>query len=221
MIKTIKRKILPLILAGGLLLGSNTANAEDKKESSPKVNASITWLLTDQHRGINRAELLIRDLPFNLDIYTILEDYGGSYFNGDSYFNKSRIQSLPLETEILGLSFGLGIVAQHKISSFFDSYSQIGIVGRLQGSPAEGLFGKIDLRYFPKERDLDAYMFLDMKNFYFDVLAGYNIDSENAFLILGVDYKLHKNFSVGLEASLSGQGKLKKDYVGIRAKLNF
>ena len=212
MINTIKRKILPLILAGGLLsLSGNAVKAEENAKPNPKVNASITRIETDQNQGINRAEIMVRDLPFNSDIYTIFEDYG------DSYFNKSRIQSIPIRTDNLGL----GIAAQHKTSSFFDPYSQIGVAGRVQGSPTKKSFGKIDLRYFPKEKDLEAYAFLDTKRFYFDIVTGYNIDSKNAFVMPGVDYKIHKNVSMGLETSLSGKDKLEKDYVGLRLKLNF
>jgi hypothetical protein len=208
MIQKIKRKLLPLVLAGGLALGGNIASAQDT--SAPKLNASLTRI-ESQESQINRAEIMARDLPFNSDIYALLEDYG------EGYFNKYRLQSVPLKTDNLGL----GLAVQHKSSSFFEPYNQIGLVGRLQGCPTKKTFGKIDLRYFPKEQDLGTYAFLDTPKLYFDVLAGYNLDSHSAYVVPGVDWKLHKNFSLGLEGSFSGEGKLEKDYVGIRAKLNF
>ncbi|MEA3514842.1 MAG: hypothetical protein U9R34_05165, partial [Nanoarchaeota archaeon] len=148
MMKTIKKRMLPVVLAGSLLIGaigSNPAIAQDQKPE-PKVNMALTRVQKDsvqkeESKGINCAEILVKNLPFNSDIYTVFEDYG------NSYYAKFRLQSLPVKFK----NSYFGLAAQHKNSTSFDSYNQFGLVGRLQGAPTENTFGKIDLRYFPRK----------------------------------------------------------------------
>jgi hypothetical protein len=210
--ENIKKTLVSLILAGCFLFGSKAEGAEDQEKQSIKGNAYITRIETDKGAGINRLETTLTGLPFNSDTYTLFEGYE------EGYYGKVRIQSLPINTG----NVSLGAAAQRKFAPFLpNADNQLGLVGRIQGSPIKNSFGKMDLRYFPKEKELDAYAFVDTEKVYIDVLACYNLDSKTAFLLPGMDYKINPNLSVGLEASMSGTSKLKTDYTGIRVKLSF
>jgi hypothetical protein len=206
--KKIKKKILHWILTGGLLLGTNIANAEDKT----KTNAYLTRVQKDQEEGINRAEIMINNLPLlNSDIYAFSEDYGYGHFN------KYRLQSFIPKLN----KPQIGLAVQHKSSSFFEPFNQTGLVTRLQGFPTEQMFGELNLRYFPIENTFELYGLIDTSNIFANLVGGHDANTGHAFLIPGIDYKPCTNFSAGIETSLSSQSKLKKDYLGLRFNLNF
>jgi hypothetical protein len=210
--KNIKKRFALLALAGSLLFGGSPVNGEEQEKTSPKGNAYVTRIQTDKGAGINRIETTLNGLPLNSDTYTIFEDYE------DGYYGKVMLQTLPLK--IGNASFGA--TAQRKFASFLpDSKNQLGLVGRIQGCPTKHSFGKIDVRYFPKKKEFDTYGFIDTKKIYIDILASHNLDSKKSFVLPGIDYKINPKLSVGLEASLSGTGKLDKDYIGARLKLSF
>lgn len=209
--KKFKKKLTSLILISGLFFGNNNHTIMAELKNPPKANVYFTRI-EEQNNKTNRVEAIVKNLPFNSDIYTLLENYN------TTYFNKYRIQTIP----IFNKNIGIGLTAQYKTSSFFEkAKKQLGLIGQLQGVPIDKIFGKIELRYFPRNKDIDAYLFLDTSRLYFDIFTGYNLDSHNTFMISGADIKLCKNFSMGIAGNFSGKEKLKKDYIGIRMKLNF
>jgi hypothetical protein len=213
-----KRMIVETMLGASLLFGSvaysqNTANAGE----APKANVTLTEVVDDKGGPISRAEALISKLPANADLYFTYEAR-----DGKEYY-KLRGQALLLK---LGQIVEAGIAAQYAASTGTEPAEQVGPVLRVKGSPIEGISVKADTRYFPKQNDLnkvlDGYLIVNGKHFFADLLWKYDLDSGKGSFRPGIDYKLGKNVYVGIEGKFAGEpDNLKKDYVGLRAKINF
>jgi hypothetical protein len=202
------------ILSGLISAGSMAGEVANKvkaycAEATP--TAVLTRVQNDEAEPVNRLEVL-GQLPGNLDYYGMAEE------QGDSNFWKARAQWLPLKKG--PLSFG--VVGQHMNGSKFPEHNEAGPVVRLSGKPVKGLFGKLDLRYFPDRESFDWYGLLNSKRFYADCLGVYNHETEKGFVRPGLDIKLGKDFSVGVEGKLAGhKDDLRQKYVGVRVKKKF
>jgi len=200
-------KIKATVLAGFIAFAplGNTA------EPIPKPSVVVTRIQNNEAEPVNRLEVLGK-LPLKGNYYGIAEE------QGDSSFWKARVQCLPLKKGPLSL----GVVARHMNGAKFPEHNEAGVVARLSGKPVKGLFGKLDLRYFPDRESIDWYGLLNSNRFYADCLGAYNHETEKGFARPGLDVKLGKGFSVGVEAKLAGhRKKLDTKYVGVRAKVKF
>ncbi len=129
-----------------------------------------------------------------------------------------KIEALPIEYGPLGV----GAVWQQVDGTNFEAHREAGAVVRIKGKPTENTFAKADTRYFPETNTVEGYAFVDRKRFFADCLWGYNTETGTGSYRTGIDFKLTKNVSAGVEAKLTGKiDELKEDYAGVRLKLSF
>lgn len=185
--------------------------AKDAKQPL-KANITQTEVVAKGQKPISRNEILVNKLPLNSDIYFVWENKG----NNDFY--KLRAQIIPFKYRL----FELGVAAQHVDGTAFDAHNELGLVTRIKRKPSKDSFAKIDLRYFPSKDSLDTYALFSNKSVFADLLGSYNLKTNKAMFRLGIDRKINKDLSVGLEGKFSGKiENLKENYVGLRAKINF
>lgn len=198
-------------------LAAQAMAAEVKQATTTAIKTTITQteLLVKDQDAISRSEVVANGLPLNSDVYFLGE------IQGKNELYKLRAQTLPLS---YGL-FSLGISGQHVEQVSADkvvAHEEMGIVGRIMGKPSESTFAKADMRYFPSENMADSYAFLGSKRIFLDELSSYNPETQQAMLRLGIDYKINKNFSIGIEEKFSGSIQdLRAKYTAIRAKATF
>ncbi len=114
------------------------------------------------------------------------------------------------------------MAVQHVDKTNFNAHNDLGLSLRINGKLNRKTFGKIDLRYFPKERTIDSYAFISRKKLFLDCISSYNHETDSAMFVPGIDYKLNKNCSIGLESKFTGKIKvLQTRYTGMRFKLKF
>jgi hypothetical protein len=211
MIQTIKDKALELMLIGTALFGG-IAHAEESIPKKPKPSVLLTEVVAEDKKPLSRAEVFIKDLPAKSDLFVVGETQDGKDFY------KLRWQSVPLKYKNLGL----GGFAQYLGKTGVEGKEQAGLVMRLTGKPFKRSFAKADTRYFPETKDIEGKYFIDSQKIFADMLWKVNIPTKKGFFRPGVDYKITKNISVGVEAKVSGElGNLKENYVGFRTNLRF
>lgn len=206
-----ENKLKAGILAWALAFMPLTQAGESKKPLVAKPSIVATHIHNESANPINRLEVFGK-LPLSSDFYAIGES------QDDSDFYKLRVQALPLSYG----AFSVGAVAQHVNGNKFSEHNEYGIVTRVQGKPTEKSFGKLDLRYFPDRETIDGYGFIDTNRVFLDCLGSYDHETGNGFVRPGIDIKLGKNVSLGLETKFSGyRSNLDKQYFGLRGKVSF
>ena len=208
-----------ILTAGGIaliaLITQGTNGIVEEAKQTPKIAITQTELLVRDQKPISRSEMVANGLPLNMDAYFLAE------IQGNSELYKLRAQTVPLNYG----PFGLGISGQHVQQvngNKSTAHDEIGIVGRIMGKPLEGAFAKADIRYFPSEDIFESYAFLGAKRIFLDELSSYNTETRQAMLRLGIDYKINKNFLVGIETKFAGSAQdLRAKYTALRAKATF
>lgn len=210
MTKKLRKTLTGIALAGALLF-SPSANAGEAKVN-PKVNGEIAQVVKDEGKSTLRGQFWVKDLPFNSDTYGLWESCDATDFY------KFRLTSLPIKYK----SLGMGAVVQHVDGTNFEAHDDFGLALRLSGKVNPKTFGKIDLRYFPKEKTIDSYGFLTKGRFFLDCVSSYNHETDSAMFVPGIDYKINNDLSLGIETKFTGEiGDLENQYSGVRVKLRF
>lgn len=203
-----------IIVLNALTMQGTSVIAEEVKQT-PKITITQTELLVRDQKPISRSEIVANGLPLNMDAYFLAE------IQGNSELYKLRAQTVPLNYG----PFGLGISGQHVENVNGNKsamHEEIGIVGRITGKPLESAFAKADIRYFPSEKSIDSYAFLGAKRIFLDELSSYNTETQQVMLRLGIDYKINKNFLMGIETKFTGSTQgLHAKYTALRAKATF
>jgi hypothetical protein len=210
MTKKLKKILTGIALAGALLFSPSAKAGE--APVNPKVNGEIAQVVKDEGKPTLRGQFWIKNLPFNSDIYGLWE-------NSDvTDFYKSRLSSLPIKYE----SLEMGAVVQHVDGTNFKAHDDLGLALRLSGKINPEIFGKIDLRYFPKEKSIDGYGFITRDKIFLDCVSSYNYETGSTMFVPGIDYKINPNLSLGIESKFTGEiDNLDNQYTGVRLKLRF
>jgi hypothetical protein len=145
MTKKLRKTLTGIALAGALLFSPSAKAGEVPVK--PRVNGEIAQVVKDEGKLILRGQFWIKDLPFNSDIYGLWENCDATDFY------KFRLSSLPIKYK----SLEMGAVVQHVDGTNFEAHDDFGLALRLSGKINPEIFGKIDLRYFPKEKTIDGY----------------------------------------------------------------
>jgi len=197
------KRIMNTIILAGTLAGASYA--------APLRKPSMTLTRVQAETPINVMEVVGKPLK-NVDFYGVAQE------DKNYQLYKIRVQWTPLNSK----PFSFGVALQTDNNNFQPAKIGFGLIGRIQGKLSNKNFGKIDLRYFPEHNVLDTYNFVTTPKMYVDCLAKFDLDSKFGFVKPGIDYKLDKNNSIGLETKLSGKfSNLKNDYVGVRYKVKF
>ena len=206
-----KNKIKTLI--GSLLVGATAfMPMQTRAEEKPSTCLQLTGIATESGKPLSRAEVIMNGMPLTSDAYILGEH------RGENDFYKFKGQIVPFNYKWLGL----GIAGQHIDGTNFDAHQEAGAVLRFKGKPTEKSFTKLDFSYFPKTDIVDTYSFFSSPRIYADLLGTYNTETKSTMLRPGIDVKLGKNYSLGLEAKFSGEiDDLEQDYIGIRGKIKF
>ena len=208
-----------ILIAGSIALSALIMQGTDgiagEVKQTPKITITQTELLVRDQKPISRSEMVANGLPLNMDAYFLAE------IQGNSELYKLRAQTVPLNYG----PFGLGISGQHVENVNGNKsamHGEIGMVGRIMGKPLEDAFAKADIRYFPSKNIIDSYAFLGAKRIFLDELSSYNTETQQTMLRLGIDYKINKNFLVGIETKFTGSNQdLHSEYTALRAKATF
>jgi len=215
--KTRKQKIantgraIALFGAGILsaLIGVGCRFPETQK---PAFTGKATIICPKKENPIKRAELFLKKLPYNSDIFNVNEVRGGSRFS------KVRLSTYPLHTN----NFGVGAATRYISGSNSRSHHESSLSAYVKGKPTRESFAKLTGWYYPEVKDINWYGLINGKKFYADVLGAHNTKTRKTWIRPGIDYKLNKNLSVGIEGKLVGEGlHLKEDYYGLRIGFRF
>jgi hypothetical protein len=174
-------------------------------QAQNKANITQTEIVSEK-LPIMRNEIVVSGMPLNSDAYAYWE-----HQNSDMY--RLRLESLPLGYGLLSL----GAVAQHVRGA--TGRQEIGAVLRAKGSIDDALL-KADTRFFPSNKEFDAYWTANGSKFYGDIFTIWNLGAKKLTIRPGADYKINQNFYVGAEAKFSGVlPKIRPEYFGLRGKL--
>ena len=136
--------------------------------------------------------------------------------DGKYNFSLSQLQIVPLANS----NFGAGVVGQHIAGSDFESIQQYGFVVRMQrNNPKEP--AQVDVRWLPDKEIIEMYFFSDGKKVFIDLIGSYDDKSNITSFTGGVDCKINKRISIGLEGKFEHAPNKLKRKLGIRAKYAF
>ncbi len=179
---------------------------------TPTINGKVIVMCPRQGGSIKRVEGFVRKLPYDSDVFLLNEVRDGARLS------KARLSSYPIRNQNLGL----GGAVQHVNGSNFESHRETGISAYVQGKPTKKSFGKFTAWYFQETDTVDWYGLLNTERFYADILGSHNRNTKTTWVRPGIDYKINKNWSVGLEGKFSGKGTdLKESYFGLRCGFRF
>ncbi len=179
---------------------------------TPTISGKATVVHPRQGDSIERVEGFVKNLPYNSDVFLLNEE------RARARLSKVRLSAYPLHNN----NVGLGGAVQYVSGSSFRSHHESGPSAYIQGKPTQNSFGKLTGWYFPETNTVDFYGLLDTKRFYADVLGAHNTRTKATWVRPGLDYKISKNWSIGVEGKWVGKnGKLKRDYAGVRAGFRF
>ena len=181
------------------------------KKAQPKFTVKLTEVGAAE--PIHRAEVIGVNLPINGDFYGVIEH--NMYSGGDCY--KLRFQAMPIASQ----HFSVGIAGQTAGVIGKSSSTDLGGVLRYQNKQPDSNI-KMDLRFFPATHTIDHYAIWEQKTIFVDSLGAYNTETRKWSERLGLDYKLSKDASVGLEGRIDGgpNGSFGR-YLGVRGSLKF
>lgn len=204
--KQIKNVLTGAVVGALMYCNSFAVSAQETKQMpKPAVYTSLTEITTGTN-PIHRAEVVVKNLPGNSDIYFVYEGCGNN-----TYF-KIRAQEFPIHFD----SLELGIAAQH-IGGSGSSHQEMGLAARLT-KRTPGSIVKANFRYFPATNIVDSYVVWDQRKVLFDVLSSYNTQNGRFSVMPGIDYKFNNNLSLGIETKITGG---QTDYTGIRTSVKF
>jgi hypothetical protein len=210
MTKKLRKTLTGIVLAGALFFPPSAKAGE--APVNPKVNGEIAQVVKVEGKPTLRGQFWVKDLPFNSDTYGLWESCDATDFY------KFRLSSLPIKYK----SFEMGAVIQHVDGTNFESHDDLGFALRLSGKINPKIFGKIDLRYFPKEKTIDGYGFITRDKVFLDCVSSYNHETGSTMFVPGIDYKINPNLSFGIESKFTGEiDNLDNQYTGVRLKLRF
>ncbi len=209
----VNKKIIQTMALVGLI-GTNViaGEANDKSETvTQKPTVVLTRVQNKKADPINRIEAFGK-LPYEFNYHGIAQS------QGDVDFRQLSLSYVPLNQG----PFGLGATIQHKNSNVFSEQNDYGALARIQGSPLDGIFGKLDLKYLPERNNFEWYGFFDSEKVFLDLVGSYNHETDGTFLQPGIDFKINDMFSLGLEGTFTGEiSELNEKYIGVRAKIQF
>ncbi|MDD9952708.1 MAG: hypothetical protein OXR66_00045 [Candidatus Woesearchaeota archaeon] len=170
--------------------------------AAPAAGQTVTQLaIVGDGKPVTRTEIYGK-LPKNSDFFA---QY--SKVQGDDGFLKGHFQTFPWQTK----HFEGGFILEY----VHHAQTEGGIVARLKRPEAQ-----IDMRYFPATRRSEVFGYASGEKWNIDMLSGFSYQGDKGFVRIGIDRKVGRGFSVGVEGNFSLPHR-EKNYLGVRAKKTF